>query len=71
MKLELVEIPGLEQRFETEWRVRALVVDGKSPVLAALARWHSRNTDDYKAIMKVMRLAAQQEKHQPDTWKCL
>src|SRR5437764_1201664 len=61
MGLELVEIPGFEPRHETIWKVRALVVNGRDPVRAALARWSQGDQKDYKAIMKVMRLAAQQE----------
>lgn len=60
MTIELVEIPGLDTRCQTEWRVRALVVDGRDPVRAALIRWQSDYPDDYKAIMKAMRIAAQQ-----------
>lgn len=40
--------------------MRALVVDGRNPVLVALIRWQREYPDDYTAIMKVMRLAAQQ-----------
>jgi hypothetical protein len=60
--IELLEIPGLEARHQTEWNVRALVVDGRNPVLAALARWQREYPADYSAIMKVMRLAAQQKR---------
>ena len=64
MKLELVEIPGLEPRYETEWKVRALVIECRDPVRAALVRWMREYPDDFKAIMKVMRLAAQQKRVQ-------
>lgn len=60
MTIELLEIPGIEARHQTEWKVRALTVDGKDPVRAALLRWKRQYPDDYKAIMKVIRLAAQQ-----------
>lgn len=62
MTIELSDIPGLEARHQTEWKVRALVVDGRNPVLAALVRWQREYPSDYKAIMKVMRLAAQQKR---------
>jgi hypothetical protein len=60
--IELLEIPGLDARQPTVWKVRALVVDGRNPVLAALVRWQREYPDDYKAIMKVMRLAALQKR---------
>ena len=60
MPIELVEIPGLETQHQTEWKVRALVVDGRDPVRAALIRWKREYPDDYKAIMKAMRMAGQQ-----------
>ncbi len=59
MKLELVAIPGLNPQYETKWKIRALVVEGRDPVRAALSRWAKECPSDYKAIMKVMRLAAQ------------
>jgi hypothetical protein len=60
--LELSDIPGLEARHQSVWKVRALVVDGRNPVLAALVRWQREYPSDYTAIMKVMRLAAQQKR---------
>jgi hypothetical protein len=60
--IELLEIPGLDARQPTVWKVRALVVEGRNPVLAALVRWHREHPADYRAIMKVMRLAAQQKR---------
>ena len=66
MAIELLDIPGLDARHQTTWKVRALVVDGRDPVRAALFRWQREYPDDYKAIMKVMRLAAQQYRvHNP------
>ena len=62
MTISLEDIPGVEPRFETVWKVRALVVDGRDPVRAALARWQKEYPDDFKAILKVMRLAAQQKR---------
>ncbi|HZM01733.1 MAG TPA: hypothetical protein VFC44_01810 [Candidatus Saccharimonadales bacterium] len=61
MTLESVEIPGIDSRTETVWKVRALVLNGKDPVRAALFRWSKTRPKDYAAIMKVMRLAAQQD----------
>lgn len=60
MTVELVHIPGVDPSHETVWEVRALVVDGRDPVRSALFRWRREYPDDYRAILKVMRLAAQQ-----------
>jgi hypothetical protein len=62
MNVELAVIPGFDIRNETEWKVRALVLDGKDPVRAALVRWSKTSPKDFTAIMKVMRLAAQQDR---------
>lgn len=62
MKITLEDIPGVDARCEKVWKVRALVVDGRDPVRAALARWQKGHPGDYKAILKVMRLAAQQRR---------
>jgi hypothetical protein len=42
--------------------VRALVVDHHDPVRRALTRWQQDYPNEYKAILKVMRLAAQQRR---------
>jgi hypothetical protein len=60
--IELIEIAGLEARHQTRWKVRALVIDKRDPVTVALVRWQREYPNDYKAIMKVMRLAAQQKR---------
>ncbi len=62
MRVELVEILGVETQHQTKWKVRALVVDGRDPVRAALVRWQREHPDDYKAIMKAMRMAGQQHR---------
>ena len=59
MTIELLEIAGVEPRHETVWKVRALVVDRRDPVRTGLLRWKREHPDDYRAILKVMRLAAQ------------
>lgn len=58
MSDELKEIPGVDSRWETCLKIRALVVGGRNPVEAALARWQREHPKDFKAIMKVMKMAA-------------
>ena len=62
MAIELVEIPGIEPRFETVWKVRALVIDERDPVRTALLQWKREYPKDFRAILKVMRIAAQQRR---------
>jgi hypothetical protein len=62
MSIELVEVPGLKAHHQTRWRIRAMIVDGRDPVRVALLRWRRNYPAEYKAIMKVMRLAAQQDR---------
>ncbi len=62
MKVQLVEIGGVDPEWESRWTIRALVIDGKDPVQVTLADWMKHSPTDYKAIMKVIRLAAQEER---------
>lgn len=62
MKLELVDIPGLETLSAGVWKVQALVVGGRDPVRSALAKWQRESPNDYRAILKVMRIASQQNR---------
>lgn len=59
MRLELIEIPGMELSHQTCWKVRALAVDGSSPALNALLVWAKSQKADYNKIMKVMRIVGQ------------
>mgnify|MGYP001581636057 CR=1 len=62
MKTSLMEIPGIEPEHQTVWRVRVLAIDDKAPALAALIRWEKTYIKEYKSIMKVLRLAGQQQR---------
>lgn len=62
MRISLADIPGIDLGSHMRWRVVALELDGKSPVLAGLLEWKRNNEADYKKIMKVMRIAAQMER---------
>ena len=58
MGITLHHIPDVEPEWEQSHRVRALVIDGKSPVLTQLAQWKSSEPADYKKIMRVMERVA-------------
>ena len=59
MKIELVEIPGMTLSDQTRWRIRALALDGQSPVLTSLLQWATSQKTDYNKIIKVMRIVGQ------------
>jgi hypothetical protein len=56
MKVELREIPGLEASGQTIWKIRALAIEGKSTVLNDLLAWSATEKQDYRKIMKVLRI---------------
>jgi uncharacterized phage-like protein YoqJ len=60
--ITLEDIPDVDPSIEAIWKVRAMVVDGRDPVQAALARWKKKYPNDYKAILKVMNFAAQNKR---------
>lgn len=62
MKLELLEIPGVETSHQTSWKIRALAIDGAAPALDALLAWEKSEKADFKKIMKVMRIVGQSER---------
>jgi mRNA-degrading endonuclease RelE of RelBE toxin-antitoxin system len=62
VKLELLEIPGVEASHQTSWKIRALAIDGVSPALEALLAWEKSEKADYKKIMKVMRIVGQSDR---------
>lgn len=62
MSIKLAEIPGLDPAVQTVWKVRALVIGERNPVLVALDRWSRQHPEAYKSILKVMHLAAQQQR---------
>lgn len=62
MRVELVEIAGIEKRHETVWKIRALVLENRDPVTDALDRWQQKHLRDYKAIIKVMQMTGQQSR---------
>lgn len=62
MKIELVEIPGLPTGTQSTWKLRALVIDGKSLAIEALKQWKDSEKADYRKIMKTMAMAGQQHR---------
>jgi len=58
MQIRLLEIPGLDERDQTECKIRVLSIDGSDLVLGHLEQWRINQKEDFKKIMKVMKLAA-------------
>lgn len=55
---ELYDIPDIEAAWEESHELRAIVINGKSPVLNELAAWKKTERADYKKILKVMERVA-------------
>ena len=56
LKYKLLKIPGVQEEWESIHRLRALEINGKSPTFDFINRIKIRNPQEYKAIMKVLRL---------------
>lgn len=57
--IELKKIEGLNDSHQTVWRVRAMAINGRSPVLTELLSWKNNSEADYKKIMKILRMVGQ------------
>jgi mRNA-degrading endonuclease RelE of RelBE toxin-antitoxin system len=66
MSVKLIDIPFIDGRIPPCWRVCALEIDGKSPALAALLEWQRRELEDFKKIVKVLRMQAGQRERLKD-----
>jgi hypothetical protein len=57
--IELLKIEGLNDSHQSVWQVRALAINGRSPVLTELLAWQKDSAADYRKIMKVLRIVGQ------------
>lgn len=62
MTITLEDIPGLDLPAQALWQVKVLVVDGHDEVLPALLRWKREHHEAFKAIVKVLKITAQQHR---------
>jgi phage-related protein len=58
--IRLVEIPEVGPEWESEHKIRALAVGGRAPAIDFLVQLKRDHRDDYKRILKVMRLVGTQ-----------
>jgi hypothetical protein len=58
MHISLMHIVNVKAEWETVHRVRALVVDGRSPGVADLAELERKHRADYERLMEAVRLVA-------------
>lgn len=56
--VELRDIMGLDAEQGDIWRIQALAIDGRSPVLSELTKWAKSEKADFRKIIKAMRFAA-------------
>ena len=62
MGFTLTRIIGVDPAWETAHRVRALCWNGRSPVLKELADLQKRHPEDYRRLMAVVRLVAENQR---------
>lgn len=58
MKFELIEIPDVNLDATNKWKICALEINNRSPILKALIEWKRKRPDDYKKIFCSMKLVA-------------
>ncbi|MCC5843594.1 MAG: hypothetical protein JJU05_05020 [Verrucomicrobia bacterium] len=58
MKLILRQIPGLVDEPSSVWKVRALAIDDKCPVIEELLKWKQSEPAEFNKILKAMKVAA-------------
>lgn len=56
MILKLIDIPGITAQDQLVWKVRILQINGRDLVLPELLEWSKQSPDDYKKIMKVLKM---------------
>lgn len=54
--VDLLDIPGLDEKYQTHWKIRALEVNGRSKALSALEEWQKKHQIEWKKIRKVLQL---------------
>jgi hypothetical protein len=59
MDISLSKVPGVDHEGQC-WKVRCLKIGGKDPVNASLIEWSRKQRNDFRAIIKVMKMAATQ-----------
>lgn len=60
MSVKLIDIPCITLHDQTVWKVRVLQINGRDLVLPELLEWSKKLPDDYKKIMKVLKMVGQQ-----------
>jgi hypothetical protein len=64
MRIELQDIPGLTDEFQTVHRIRSLSLNGKNAARVALLKWKRDCPADWKKLMKAIRYVGTNERRQ-------
>lgn len=62
MRVELQDIPGLDDEFQIVHRIKSLALNGKNAVNAALLRWERNCPADRKKLMRAIRYVGTTER---------
>jgi phage-related protein len=62
MTIKLVKLPDIEKDWQTEYNIRALSISGKSPALDYLAKLKKNDINNYKKLLKVIKLVGTQKR---------
>lgn len=62
---ELIDIPGIEQEWQTAHIIKALAIDGRCEVTETLEEWAKSSSAEYKHIMGSLRLIGERETYRP------
>src|SRR5712671_3764441 len=54
--LEICDINVVPRSAGQIWSIKALVIDGRCPVVASLEKWGRNSKADFKSIVKVMKI---------------
>ena len=63
MAIELIDIPGVDIPANARWQVKLLSADGDLRLLKTLKEWSIKNRDEYKKLLKAIKVTSSLEKN--------
>jgi len=61
MNVRLVDIVAVKSEWQTAHAIKALEIEGRNPAIAAMAGWARNNQQDYKRLMRAIKLVCGNE----------
>ena len=62
MSVKLIDIPGITSHDQLVWKIRVLQINGRDLILPEFLEWAKKSPDDYKKIMKVLKMVGQMDR---------